>query len=110
MQMTVPNTGNGGGSGGRICVHLNDQFTFHGELTAIGGTAEDVKSIGAPGTVYVESTVGSDVTTHVWVDNANRPKHCDQFKVLIDVSPLSNLHPMRQACVGLSKASISSHF
>ena len=103
-------TGNGPGSGGRIAVYLSEDLSFQGSLTALGGSFSGVSGseyrYGAPGTVYVHSTVGSDITTELWVDNAARSyaySYQCAYPVTIDVDQLTYLKLFRKACVIPSK-------
>lgn len=97
-------TGNGGGSGGRICVYISEQLRFLGVLTALGGSSS--ASHGSPGTVWVNSTVGSDTVTNLWVDHASRGSGCTSYPVYVDVSTINNFHPLRTACVHPSVVSL----
>ena len=97
--------GNGGGSGGRICVYLSEQHRFLGELTALGGSSSAAH--GSPGTVWVNSTVGSDIVTHLWVDHASRGSGCVSYPVYVDVTEINHFHPKGTACVHPSAVSIS---
>ena len=68
--------GNGPGSGGRISVYLSEVHHSQCTFTALGGSFTPVHGSeyrhGSPGTVYVHSTVGSDITTELRIDNAGR--------------------------------------
>lgn len=98
--------GNGPGSGGRIAVYLAEELSFQGTLTALGGSFSGVSGSeyrhGSPGTVYVHSTVGDDITTQLWVDNADRSyaySYQCAYPVTIDVDKLTYLKLLRKACV-----------
>lgn len=90
-------TGNGGGSGGRICLYIDEDLRFLGTFSALGG--EGASHHGSPGTVWVHTQVGSDVTTHLWVDHFDRTFSCTSYPVYVDVQSVSNFHPLRNACV-----------
>lgn len=89
--------GNGGGSGGRICIDLWEDLRFMGTLSALGGASSTRN--GSPGSVWVNSTVGADVVTHLWADNLNRGWGCEKFPINVDVKYITNFHPMRGACI-----------
>ena len=98
--------GNGAGSGGRIAVYLTEKLSFQGTFTALGGSFTSVRRNeyrhGGPGTVYVHSTVGQDITTQLWVDNTDRTyaySYQCAYPVTIDVDQLTYLKLFRKACV-----------
>ena len=98
--------GNGPGSGGRIAVYLTEELSFQGTFTALGGSFSSVSRNkyrhGGPGTVYVHSTVGQDITTQLFVDNADRTyaySYQCAYPVTIDVDQLTYLKLFRKACV-----------
>lgn len=102
--------GNGPGSGGRIAVYLAEELQFQGSLTARGGSFSSVSGSeyrhGRPGTVYIHSTVGDDVVTQLFVDNAGRGyAHGYQcaYSISIDVTDLTYLKLFGKACVTPSK-------
>lgn len=63
------NTDGGGGSGGRVAIHLSAKLLFQGDFKVLGGTG---KYNGASGTVYIEDNKNRIPTRNVIVDNQGR--------------------------------------
>ena len=87
-------------------MYLSEELHFEGTISALGGSFTPVYGSeyrhGSPGTVYIHSTVGDDVTTELWVDNAGRGyAHSYQcaYPVIADVNKLTYLKLFRKACV-----------
>ena len=78
-------------------MYLYEELHFRGTLTALGGSTHmpGYYRYGGPGTVYIHSTVGEDVTTELWVDNVGRG--C--IEVIVDTDRLTYLKLFRKACV-----------
>ena len=87
-------------------MYLAEELSFQGTLSALGGSFSSVSGSeyrhGAPGTVYVKSTVGDDVTTELRVDNTDRSyaySYQCSYPINIDVDQLTYLRLTRKACV-----------
>ena len=95
------NAGNGGGSGGRILVFLSELLNYRGKLIAVGGPGY---GHGSPGTVYVQSDIGVDRHSQIWVDNRVRGNlnSCD-YPVYLNVTDLTDLHLVDRACARLTQ-------
>ena len=98
--------GNGPGSGGRISVYLSEVHHSQCTFTALGGSFTPVHGSeyrhGSPGTVYIHSTVGSDITTELRIDNAGRSyahSYDCSYPVTVDVDTITYLRLYRNACV-----------
>ncbi|WAR26297.1 TENX-like protein [Mya arenaria] len=96
------NGGNGGGSGGRICVDLAESLRYLGSFTALGGTSSGAYH-GSPGTIWVNTTMGDDVSTHLWADHANKGWGCEKHSIYVDIDSVNHFHPMRDACIHPTK-------
>jgi hypothetical protein len=93
--------GNGGGSGGRISIYLSEYMLFNGNLIATGGNGSYP---GGPGTVYVQSDVGTDRWRELWIDNLNRGnENTCTYETSIDNIQLDNIHLNNRACAILTK-------
>ncbi|XP_070533134.1 uncharacterized protein [Ptychodera flava] len=68
-------TNSGGGSGGRIAIHVTNAYRFQGTLQALGGSGSDH---GWPGTVYIKQSIGDTNITSLFIDNVNRASQTTQ--------------------------------
>jgi hypothetical protein len=74
---------------------------FNGYLIATGGNGSYP---GGPGTVYVQSDVGTDRWRELWIDNLNRGnENTCTYETSIDNIQLDNIHLNNRACAILTK-------
>lgn len=94
-----------------MAIHLeNDYFNFEGNLQATAGSVT-YGTEGSPGTVYIQSTVGNDVTRLLKLDNVARgneaacgyPTYLDEPGATYE---FNEVDLRRRACLRLKSVSI----
>lgn len=71
----------------------------------MGGNAPHNR-YGAPGTVYIQSEIGPDRISDLWIDNSNRQCR-NPVRISLTTGKLTGLYLMRSACADQHDVSIT---